>query len=511
MNILEFCYEPPLDEVFGDRRSWFNWYVDLAAIYAIPIGEVSRLLGRTEAEILKSFQKFTKRTYWPLLPATEAWILSGRKSGKSRIVSVVIAYEMLVRLDWQNRLTPGERAVFPCVAVDRLQAQIIFSFVRGILYSSKMFKAMIISETKEEIELDNGATLRVMVADKASVRGPLYIGLAADETAFWKTGDGFANPDHEVFQAFEPGIIDGGLIISISSVAGEMGLLYETYKEHFGKDGDQVLVWQSDTMAMNPCYSQSKIDRMMAKDSTVAMAEYGSIFRTDMSGLYNSMALEDCRVPGSMEMPYQTGNSYRAFVDMSGGKKDSHSLAIAHRGADGKVIIDITREVIPSPRVKPSDVCVDFAKIIKGYGLSKAVGDAYGAQWVVEGFAKEGITLEKSEKNSSEIYLYCIGPFSNRQVALPDDNRLLAQLKALMRRIVPGGKDKVLSGKTDRSHSDLSNAVCGSIFLVGCQAGDSIGFEMASKNESDDDDEGPSDGLPTTIGGALRHYARQGI
>lgn len=466
MNIIEFFLDNELTAgIFKKLETWFHWFVLVAAAYAVPAEVVARAFGQTPEKVLSIFQTFTGRTKWPSKPCHELWILSGRKSGKSRIISVIIIFEIMVRTVWQAYLSPGERCIFPAIAIDRQQARIIFDFCRGILKSNRHYRQMIINETKEEIELSNGAVLRVMTADKASSRGPLYGILAADEVAFWRSGDSFANPDSEVFSAIEPGLYDGAMIVSISSVAGEMGLLYQTYKEHYGRDDDPVLVWKSDTKSMNPLYSQSKIDRLLAKDMNIGRAEYFSEFRTDLSGLYNSLALDDCRVSGQMSIPYQAGNQYHAFVDMSGGKKDSHSLAISHREKSGKIIIDVTREIIPSPKVKPSDVCKDFAGILKSYNLTKAVGDSYGAQWVVESFSKENITLEKAESNSSEIYLDCIGPFSDRQVSLPDDDRLLGQLKALMRRIVPGGKDKVLSGKSDRSHSDLSNAVCGSIWL----------------------------------------------
>lgn len=466
MNLIEFCLDNELTAgIFKKRDSWFNWFILLAVAYGLPPGIVADAFGQPVDKVLATFKTFTGRASWPSKRCHELWILSGRKSGKSRIISVIIIFEMMVRTAWQQYLSPGETCIFPAIAVDRQQARIIFDFCKGILKSNKHYRGMIASESKEEIELTNRATLRVMTADKASSRGPLYGILAADEVAWWRSGNLFANPDDEVFGAIEPGLYDEAMIISISTVAGEFGLLHQTYKEHYGRDDDDVLVWKSDTRSMNPGYSQNKIDRLLAKDVNIARAEYFSEFRTDLAGLYNSTALEDCRTSGQMEIPYQSGNRYFGFVDMSGGRKDSYSLAISHH-EDGKVFVDCTMEIIPSPRVKPSDVCHDFAAILKSYGLSQATGDQYGAQWIVEGFEREGITLEKSALNSSALYIDCIGPFSNRAVSLPDDDRLLHQLRALMRKIVPGGKDKVLSGKADRSHSDLSNAVCGSIHLA---------------------------------------------
>jgi hypothetical protein len=62
--------------------------------------------------------------------------------------------------------------------------------------------------------------------------------------------------------------------------------LWETYNKHYGKDGDDILVWQSDTRSMNPSVPQSFIDRHMAEDPARASAEYGAQFRNDLEALF---------------------------------------------------------------------------------------------------------------------------------------------------------------------------------------------------------------------------------
>ena len=162
-------------------------------------------------------------------------------------------------------------------------------------------------------------------------------------------------------------------------------------------------------------------------------------------------------------------------------------MAISFRDVkSAKVIVAKTREIRPEQGTLPGTVVADFARILKTYGLQKCSGDRFGAAWVTEAFQREGITLEASELNSSQLYVEMVGPLSDGKVEIPDDDRLVRQLKALQCKVVPGGADKVLSGKADRSHSDLSNAVAGAVWLADQR--EAPGPRLRSL--FDDDDEG---------------------
>jgi hypothetical protein len=112
------------------------------------------------------------------------------------------------------------------------------------------------------------------------------------------------------------------------------GALFDAHRKHFGKDGDEVLVWQASTRMMNPTVRQSEIDKEIAKDPARATAEYGASFRTDFEAFITREAVEACISLGVRERAPVDGIKYFGAIDPSGGSSDSFTLAIAHRDGD---------------------------------------------------------------------------------------------------------------------------------------------------------------------------------
>ena len=69
-----------------------------------------------------------------------------------------------------------------------------------------------------------------------------------DECAFWMS-DESANPDVEILNAVRPALATTqGPLIAISSPYARRGALWDTYKKHFGPEGDpSILVAQGAT------------------------------------------------------------------------------------------------------------------------------------------------------------------------------------------------------------------------------------------------------------------------
>jgi len=57
----------------------------------------------------------------------EAWLICGRRSGKSFILALIASY-LAVFKDWREHLAPGEVATIMVLASDRKQARAIFRF-----------------------------------------------------------------------------------------------------------------------------------------------------------------------------------------------------------------------------------------------------------------------------------------------------------------------------------------------------------------------------------------------
>ena len=155
----------------------------------------------------------------------------------------------------------------------------------------------------------------------------------------------------------------------------EGGALWETYKKHYGPDGDPtILMAQGSTRDFNPELPQSIIDKAMDRDPAAAAAEYMAQFKIDVEGFITREAVEDCVTLGVRERQPERKHGYICFVDPSGGSSDAFTLAIAH--TEGKTqILDLIRE--RKPPFSPEAVVEEFAKIIRSYRCTKVYSEVW--------------------------------------------------------------------------------------------------------------------------------------
>ena len=103
----------------------------------------------------------------------------------------------------------------------------------------------------------------------------------------------------------------------------------------------------------------------------------------------------------------------------------------------------------------------DITIVLKSYGLNKTTADHYAAGWTVSAFARNGVKLDHSERNRSEIYLDALPLFTSGRVKLIDNQRLAAQFYGLERRTFPSGQDKV--NHPPGGHDDCCNSAAGAL------------------------------------------------
>ena len=163
------------------------------------------------------------------------------------------------------------------------------------------------------------------------------------------------------------------------------------------------------------------------------------------------------------------GEWYVAFVDPSGGSADAFTLAVAHRGTrddEPIVVIDAVREI--RPPFSPESTVVEFAELLKRYGIVAIEGDRYAGEWPREQFSKRNVSYWPSARPKSDLYRDVLPLFNSQRIELLDVPRLSAQLSALERRTARGGRDSI--DHAPGAHDDLANAVCGAALLVDLQA-----------------------------------------
>ncbi len=430
----------------GDSAPWAAWIALLKGAFAEPMSDAERA----------TFRRLTDRDP-PAAPVRELWVIAGRRSGKSTMAAALAVYGAAL-VEYPD-LRPGEVATIPVIAQDRAAARTVFRYCRALLDAAGLLP-LVARETADAIELTTGAAIEITTASGRAVRGYSMPLIVADECAHWRS-DTSTEPDTEILEALRPGqaTFRRPLLVAISSPHARRGALWQTFKDHYGKDGD-VLVVRGATTDFNPTVPQTEVDRAVARDPAAAQSEWFGQFRTDVESFLSLEAVEAVTVPGRRELPYRAGLRYFAFADMSGGVGDAAALAVAH-WEDGRAVLDLVREV-PAPH-SPEDATREFAETLKAYRLSEVTSDRYAAQWAVDRFREHGVKLSHSDKSRSEIYLELLPAVNSGQVALLDHQKLRVQLTSLERRTSRACRDSV--DHPPHGSDDLANAVAGALTL----------------------------------------------
>jgi hypothetical protein len=448
MNIIEACQHPEIFAPWFKRpETYAGWFAFLTALFGLPMDE----------EQLELYRRHTGRTEPPTEAQKEAWLVIGRRGGKSFHMALIAVYLACFR-EYSQYLAPGERATILTIATDRRQARVIMRYIAAMLNNIPVFQAMVQRETADSFDLDNFATLEVGTASFRSTRGYSYGAVLCDELDFWRTDDA-AEPDFAILDAIRPGMasIPTSLLLCASSPHARRGSLWDAFRRYWAKD-DAPLVWRATTRQMNPSIPQEVVDRALERDQASASAEYMAEFRSDIEAFVTLEVVEACVTPGAFERPYVSGIRYQGFVDPSGGSNDSMTLAISHNEG-GRVILDCTRE--RKPPFSPESVVLEFADTLKLYRVNEVEGDRYAGEWPREQFRKKGISYKIAEKVRSDLYRDMLPILNSCTAELLDSPRLVSQIVGLERRVHRGGKESI--DHAPGGHDDLANAVAGAL------------------------------------------------
>ncbi|HEV2160902.1 MAG TPA: hypothetical protein VGR52_01515 [Stellaceae bacterium] len=429
--------------------SWLAWKSVLKAVYAERLGKLERDL----------FVAVAGGREPPRAPVKQVVAIVGRRGGKDSAASAIATKAAVA--DYGAVLRPGERATVLCLACDRAQARIVLGYIKGYFAKVPLLRAMIANETADGLELQGGNEVIVGTNDFRSVRGRTVVCAILDEAAFYAS-EGAASSDREIVAAITPALTTvGGQLIIISSPWRKSGVVYERFRDYFGKPDEHFLVIRGATRVFNPTIAQSLVDEELERDPQTARAEWLAEFRDDISGFVDPDLVQRAVERGRTVLPPREGVIYHAFADPSGGAGDSFTLAIAHADGDAVILDCLLERRAP---FNPASVTEEMTASLKPYGVHTCIGDKYAAQWVVEAFARHGVTYRHSERDRSALYLDALPLFTSGRVQLLDNARLVAQFAGLERRTAASGRDRIDHGP--HGHDDLCNAVAGALVLA---------------------------------------------
>jgi hypothetical protein len=442
-----------LGAALGSPATWQTWLTVLKATFGLA-------LNRQE---LRAFASIAGSRQPPAERVRELWALAGRGGGKSRVAAAVAVY---IAAFIEHDLDPGEVGYVLTLAASRDQAAIVFQYAHAFLRKSPILRKMIKRATAFEILLSNRVVIAVHSNSFRNVRGKALLACIFDETAFWRDEQS-ANPDVETYRAVLPSLArTGGMLIGISTPYRKTGLLFAKCRDHYDKDNDDVLVVRGSTQTFNPTISQKVIAKAIADDAEGARSEWSAEFRSDISALFDEAVIEDAiDYSRPLELPPRHGLRYFAFTDASAGRNDAFTLTIGHCEGpkdEASWTCDVARGRLAP--FDPRSVVQEYAALVRAYGCSKVVGDNFSGEWVASAFADAGIKYETSPLNKSQLYLESLPHFNRGAVSIPEQDRLLRELRTLERRVQRSGRDSVDHPK--HGSDDYANALCGALYIA---------------------------------------------
>jgi hypothetical protein len=447
-----------IDRVFKDRRLLGAALGDFDLSTWRPALKAAFGLKLNDAEA-KTFAQIAGNRAVPETRVRELWAVIGRRGGKSRMAAAVATY---LALFVKHRRSHGERPMVLVIASSVDQARTVFGYVKGFLDASEVLSKEVVDAKAFEVTLSNGVVIAVHSSSFRTVRGRTLIACIMDECSFWRD-EASANPDVETYRAVLPSLATtNGMLIGISTPYRKIGLLYQKYRDHFGIDGNDVLVLQGPTTAFNSTLAPEVIAAHRAADPTAATAEWDAQFRDDLSSFLDDASIDAAVEHGRpAELPPREGCIYFAFTDMSGGGHDASTLCILHRDGE-RLVADVIRG--RRGHHDPAIVAAEYAALAKEYRCRAITGDNYAKEWVAGAYRSAGLEYRRSPLVRSDLYLEGQVSFARGLVSVPDHAQLLRELRLLERRTARSGKDSVDHGVG--GSDDHANALFGAMYVA---------------------------------------------
>ena len=135
---------------FREPATWAAWRAFLAALFALKMS----------SEQFAIFKECTGRNAPQVKPATEAWLICGRRAGKSFILALCAVY-LACFFDYRRHLAPGERGTVLIIATNSKQARVIVRYIRALLTHIPTLAKLIERETRDAFDLSNSVTIEV--------------------------------------------------------------------------------------------------------------------------------------------------------------------------------------------------------------------------------------------------------------------------------------------------------------------------------------------------------------
>lgn len=482
-----------------------------------------------EAEYLRYLYnegRINKETFEGKTDTTNLLLVVGRRSGKTVVASVILAYEMYRLL---NKYSPQEYyGIMPeddikmvSVSTSKETASELFNKVIGHLQRSEFFRKFRSKPTQKSMsfrsqrDIDkygpNGRCsihVNVSPCSASGLRGANNIVVVLDEMAFFfadKSGKDVSNSnrdDRAIYNAVTPSVAkfkkpDGtpdGKIIGISSPFTKTGKFYEEYERSFRPTNTDLLMIQAPTYEVDPNLSTQYLKNKYAENPTSFMSEFGAQFSDRTAGwITDEEVVRQNIVPG-LKYKNRSINRTPHFMGIDIGLKgDGTAISIGHwvKELDGGAPKEFLELDVCDIRYsddegleyfRPEDMADWIASYTNKFYIYKGLLDQYYGMSIVPLLHSKGLKQFEfrsfTERLNSDVYQNLLQHLMSNDLRLPDgdlinngatidnDSDLVRELLTLQSDQKSKYIVKVYAPDRKGSHDDLSDSFARMVYIA---------------------------------------------
>jgi hypothetical protein len=407
----------------------------------------------------------------PLAARDVIVLVKGARIGGSYLGGVYLLWRALVAD--VSGLAPGETATSLVVGPDLRLARQALRYARGAVESVAELAAMVVGDTTDSFTLEREDGHRVVLEalpatrGGSALRGRSLLAVQLTEACFFRDEDSGAVNDSDVFRAVLPRILPGGNCILESTPWLEVGLTYELFRDNFGEPKTALAVHAPTSLMRPDMRTLLLIAKERARDPDNAAREFDAQFLAGGAGvLFDpasiNLAVDEAR-PLVVAASADATTGWGADLALV---SDSSALAgVARVGESSYELLEIVeRRPEKGAPLKLSSVIRDFAAVLKGHGASSFTADGHVREPAREFAEAENITIDaapEGREGKAQTYLFVAKLLREGRLRLPRHPRLLAQLRAIVSRPMPGGGYAISSPRRPGGggHGDLVSAL----------------------------------------------------
>lgn len=403
----------------------------------------------------------------------EFYILSGIRTAKS-LTAGALAVRATQTCDL-SLLGAGETPRVSVLSLTADLGRVVFDHICGNVMAKPHLRALLVDDPSGDALLmkhPSGRHVEIKVVAGARAGASLVArwsaGVIFDEAPrMLGEEDGVVNFD-DARRAVLGRLLPGAQLVAIGSPWAPRGPIYEAVQEKGGKPSRHLVIVRAPAHHMNPVWwTPERIEELKARDDQAYRTDVLAEFADPESSLFASAELDAVTRSGALYVERQEGHDYVAAMD-PGTRGNAWTLAISTRR---KCIDDALKHSVvlakqwqgskASP-LSPEKVLEEIAAICLTYGITWAWTDQWSAdalraiaQRYALSLAIETVTAAKKV----ELYEGLRTRLAAREVELPDDPRVRADLLAIRKKVTMNGIAIELPRTADGRHCDFAPAI----------------------------------------------------